>query len=61
KKGDLFSNKISFKYNVAVTKDGVLEFYYNPYEIAPYVVGPITVSLTKAELGTLIGTGSLLN
>lgn len=57
KKGDLFENKITYNYNVAVTKDGGLEFYYNPYEIASYAVGPITVELTKTELGSLISTG----
>lgn len=59
-KGDLFENKITFNYNVAVTKEGGLEFYYNPYEIAAYVFGPIMVTLTKAELGDLIGPNSLL-
>lgn len=59
-KGDLFENKITFNYNVAVTKDGGLEFYYNPYEIAPYVVGPITVTLSKTELTSLIGKDSPL-
>lgn len=53
-KGNLFENKITFNYNVAVTKDGGLEFYYNPYEIAAYAVGPIVISFTKAELGELI-------
>lgn len=59
-KGDLFDNKIGFNYNVAVTKEGGLEFYYNPYEIAPYAVGPIQITLTKAELGELIGANSPL-
>jgi hypothetical protein len=53
-KGDLFENKITFTYNAAVTKEGGLEFYYNPYEIAAYVYGPIAIPLTKAELGDLI-------
>ncbi len=59
-KGDLFVNKISFNYNVAITKEGGLEFYYNPYEIAAYAVGPITITLSRSELGSLIGEGSLL-
>jgi len=59
-KGDLFENKITFNYNVAVTKDGLL-FYYNAYEIAPYAVGPIKISLNKAELGDLISQTSPMN
>jgi hypothetical protein len=57
-KGDLFENKITFNYNVAVSKEGGLVFYYNPYEIAPYAAGPIKITLTTAELGDLIGPNS---
>jgi hypothetical protein len=59
-KGDLFENKIQFNNNFAVTKDKELEFVYNPYEIAPYAVGPITVKLSRSELEELIPSNSLL-
>lgn len=59
-KGDLFDNKITFNYNIAIAKDGGLMFYYNPYEIAPYAAGPIMVTISTAELGDLIGTNSLI-
>ncbi len=59
-KGDLFDNKITFNYNAAIAKDGGLMFYYNPYEIAPYAVGPIMITLSTKELGDLIGPNSLI-
>lgn len=59
-KGDLFDNKITFNYNIAVNKAGGLDFFYNAYEIAPYAAGPITISLTRDDLGDLIGPNSLL-
>ena len=59
-KGDLFENKIQFNNNFAVTKNKGLEFIYNPYEIAPYVFGPITVKLSRSELEDLIPPNSLL-
>lgn len=59
-KGGLFENKITFNYNAAVTKDGGLEFYYNPYEIAPYAAGPTAITFTAAELGDLIAANGPL-
>ncbi len=59
-KGDLFENKIAFNYNFMVTKDGTITFYYNPYEIAAYVVGPIEITLTKDEIAPLVAENSLL-
>jgi hypothetical protein len=59
-KGDLFDNKIEFNYCFAVTKDKGLEFVYNPYEIAPYAVGPITVKLSRAELEDIAAPDGLL-
>ncbi len=59
-KGDLFENKIAFNYNFMVTKDGTITFYYNPYEIAAYVFGPIEITLTKDEIAPLVAENSLL-
>jgi hypothetical protein len=60
-KGELFENKITFNYNAAVTKELGIEFHYNPYEIAPYAAGPLTISLSKEELGDLIKPDGPLN
>ncbi len=43
-----------------VTKDSTITFYYNPYEIAAYVFGPIEVTLTKDEIAPLVSANSLL-
>lgn len=59
-KGDLFENRIAFNYNFMVTKDGTITFYYNPYEIAAYVFGPIEVTLTKDEIAPLLSSNSPL-
>jgi hypothetical protein len=59
-KGDLFENKIELTHNFGVTKDRGLEFLYNPYEIAPYAVGPISVKLSNSELQDLLPEKSLL-
>ncbi len=59
-KGDLFENKIAFNYNFMVTKDGTITFYYNPYEIAAYVFGPIEITLTKDGIAPLLSANSLL-
>lgn len=53
-KGNLFENKITFTYNIGIDSMGNLEFYYNPYEIAPYAVGPISIRIAKGDLGNLI-------
>ncbi|HMT11475.1 MAG TPA: DUF3298 domain-containing protein [Ignavibacteria bacterium] len=59
-KGDLFENKIEFNYNYTVNKDGSLTFYYNPYEISAYAVGPIEVTLSKDQISGLLAADSLL-
>lgn len=41
--------KFRFNDNYALTKEGI-EFYYNPYEIGPYVVGPSSFIIPYAEL-----------
>jgi hypothetical protein len=59
-KGDLFENKIGYNYNFTPTKDGGITFYYNPYEIAAYVFGPIEITLTKNDLAEILSPTSLL-
>jgi hypothetical protein len=49
----LFENSITYNDNFAVTKDGLL-FYYNNYEIAPYVMGPTEIVIPYTELGNLL-------
>ncbi|RIV26750.1 DUF3298 domain-containing protein [Fibrisoma montanum] len=39
--------------NVALARDGLL-FYYNPYEIAAYAVGPIEVTVPYSQLQTVL-------
>lgn len=51
--GDLFENKITLTHNFAVLNDKGIEFYYNAYDIAPYVMGPISVKLTAADIREL--------
>jgi hypothetical protein len=60
-KGDinLFENKIEFNNNFAIEKDG-LTFFYNRYEIAAYVFGPIVVTIPYKDLKEIISnTGPL--
>jgi hypothetical protein len=59
-KGDLFENKITFNYNFTPTKEGGITFYYNPYEIAAYVYGPIEVELTREDIAGLLSPSSPL-
>lgn len=42
--------------NYCVTPEGVL-FQYNPYEVAPYAVGPTGILLTWEQLGALAERG----
>ena len=39
--------------NVGMNREGLV-FYYNPYEIAAYVVGPIQVTVPYTQLSTLL-------
>jgi len=59
-KGGLLNNEIKFNYNFALTADKGIEFYYNAYEIAPYVTGPIVVKLSGTEAAGIITGASLL-
>ncbi len=45
--------------NVALTADGMV-FYYNPYEIAPYVMGPTTVIVPWSELGGIVSLSDVV-
>lgn len=44
--------------NVAFTKDGLLIFY-NEYEIAPYAMGPVSYTISYAQLTGILKTGIL--
>lgn len=59
-KGDLFENKIELTHNFAINQEKGIEFVYNPYEIAPYAVGPITIKLSNAEIKDILASNSLL-
>lgn len=45
------SGEVTFELtdNFALTADGLL-FHYNPYDIAPYALGPTTLEIARAEL-----------
>ena len=45
--------------NFAITRDGLI-YYFNPYEIAPYVAGIIQVRVPYEELRLILRPGSLL-
>jgi len=51
--GMLFENFINYNDNFSLTKKGI-SFYYNPYEIAPYAVGPIILEFTYGELKEIL-------
>ena len=59
-KGGLFKNKIIFTDNFAVTSDKGIEFFYNPYDIAPYAMGTIVVRLSPGDAAGLMTGASLL-
>ena len=59
-KGGLFENKITFTFNFAVNSDRGIGFYYNAYDIAPYVLGPVAVKLSAEDIaGILTGSSPL--
>ena len=58
--GYFFENeKFTLSNNFIVTPREII-FYYNPYQIAPYVYGPIEVPVSLSEVKDIIPTGSLL-
>lgn len=44
--------------NYYIDNEGIT-FYYNVYDIAPYVMGPVTISLKRDDVAHLIGDASL--
>lgn len=52
--GYFFKNaKFALNENFLITKEG-LKFLFNPYEVAPYVMGPIDFTVSYESLGDLI-------
>lgn len=49
KEGYLYMNEMFVSKNFALREDSV-EFFYNPYDIAPYACGPSSISLSYEEL-----------
>ncbi|HRE40261.1 MAG TPA: DUF3298 domain-containing protein [Ignavibacteria bacterium] len=49
----LFENKLTYNNNFAFTKDGFM-FYYNNYEIAPYVMGPQVITISYSDISSLL-------
>ncbi|HSE83277.1 MAG TPA: lysozyme inhibitor LprI family protein [Thermodesulfobacteriota bacterium] len=53
------NNKFSLNDNFAVTEEGLI-FYFNSYEVAPYVMGPTEIVLNYEEFKHLIKEDGLL-
>lgn len=49
----LFQDSIPPSNNFFLTENSI-GFYYNPYKIAPYSMGGITISLTYEEMGSIL-------
>jgi hypothetical protein len=47
------NNQFALNENFGVLEEGII-FYYNDYEIAPYVMGPTEILLTYEEVGNLL-------
>ncbi len=52
-------NRFVFPKNFAITSEGI-NFFYNTYEVAAYVVGPIDFTLSYRELSQLIPKQGIL-
>ncbi|MBS1517055.1 MAG: DUF3298 and DUF4163 domain-containing protein [Bacteroidetes bacterium] len=52
-KAGLFENKITYSDNFALSEDSI-KFYYNNYEIAPYVYGPAQIAISLDNLKSYI-------
>jgi len=52
-RGGLFADCISFNDNFALTGIGIM-FFYNSYEIAPYVQGPTEILLRYREIDAIL-------
>jgi hypothetical protein len=55
----LFDDHIHPTENFQITEEGIT-FFYNPYELAPYAMGSITISLSKDEIIDLLKTDTPL-
>ena len=53
------NNKFSLNDNFALTEEG-LTFYFNSYEVAPYVMGPTEIVLNYEDFKHLIKENGLL-
>ena len=49
----LFENKIHPSDNFWISENGI-SFFYNPYDLAPYSMGSITISLKYADIQELL-------
>lgn len=49
-------NKFVLSQEIAVLEEG-LAFYYNPYEIGPYVMGPTEIVIPRSELAPIAKPG----
>ena len=56
----LFDNQITFSYNFAIDREGI-DFYYNIYEIAPYVYGASNIKIKWDGLKDIIPKNGLIN
>jgi Protein of unknown function (DUF3298). len=52
--------KIKPNGNFYITDEGVINYIFNPYEIAPYSYGQTEISLTFAELSNILKNRSIL-
>lgn len=52
------NNQFTLNDNFAITKDGLI-FYYNNYEIAPYIFGPTKLFIPFSEIKILINSKTI--
>ncbi|MDD2961049.1 MAG: RsiV family protein [Muribaculaceae bacterium] len=48
-KSGIFTEQIFLSHNVAISSDGI-KFFYNPYEIGPWAIGVVEVTVPEYEL-----------
>ena len=53
-------SKIKPNGNFYITDEGIMNYIFNPYEIAPYSYGQTEISLTFAELSNILKNRSIL-
>jgi len=53
-------NKFALSQEIAVLRDGLV-LHYNPYEIAPYALGPTEIVIPRSELAPIAKPGGPLN